>query len=218
MKRSGFTLIELAVVMAVIVTLTSLVVSGFLGIARAMASQTAPRQIRKALEQARQQTLLEGRSIFFCTLDDNSYVLVRPVGQVSGLESGRVFYDYYAPLMKESGLTNRLYNLDKLKPGKKAYMNEIDDYIYSSRRVGWKISWSGDDLGLVVADRYGTAVSSEQFLPKGWTFTTSPGYIEFRPTQEPRFGEGLSGKFIFFKEELSGTVMSLTVDADGRVK
>ena len=111
--RDGFTLIELIAVMGIIVALALLVVGGYSGMSRAIASGQASRQVAATLLLARQTACVNGVRVYLYILSEDEYVLCRKMGTSSGnggkssYQSGKdpyfkkdayVFFDYYTDL------------------------------------------------------------------------------------------------------------------------
>ena len=94
-RRSAFTLIELIAVMGIIVALSLIVVGGYGGMARSMASGQATRQLRDALLLARQTACVNGVRVYCYVLEENVYVLCRKIG-TSSSENGATAHAYQA--------------------------------------------------------------------------------------------------------------------------
>ena len=113
-RRDGFTLIELIAVMGIIVALSLLVVGGYGGMSRAIASGRASRQVRDALLLARQTACVNGVRVYLYVLSEDEFVLCRKMGTSCGnapltrgqsgrdndfrVEATHLFYDYYTDL------------------------------------------------------------------------------------------------------------------------
>ena len=111
--RAAFTLIELIAVMGIIVALALLVVGGYGGMSRAIASGQASRQVADTLLLARQTACVNGVRVYVYVLSEDEYVLCRKMGTSSGYggaasyqrgqdpyfkKDAYVFFDYYTDL------------------------------------------------------------------------------------------------------------------------
>jgi len=183
MKKSGFTLIELLVVIAIIVVLGMVVVNGYLGLARTIASQQAERQVRKALTLARQHACLDGRPTYFYILNNRQYILCTRMGVASSKskpEGGDVysFDDYYSALV-EINRDIQIYNLSRPEISQaitcKAIISRGKD------RVGWTIKHTGGTEAIQQKDIYGVGLYPVQSLPTGYEFggVSKAGFIFF---------------------------------------
>jgi type II secretory pathway pseudopilin PulG len=82
-RSAAFTLIELVAVMGIIVALALLVVGGYSGMSRAIASGQGARQVQDTLLLARQTACVSGVRIYFYILDEEQYLLCRKMGTCS---------------------------------------------------------------------------------------------------------------------------------------
>ena len=82
-RRAAFTLIELVAVMGIIVALALLVVGGYSGMSRAIASGQGARQVADTLLLARQTACVSGVRMYFYILDEEQYLLCRKMGTCS---------------------------------------------------------------------------------------------------------------------------------------
>ncbi len=82
-RNAAFTLIELVAVMGIIVALALLVVGGYSGMSRAIASGQGARQVQDTLLLARQTACVSGVRVYFYILDEEEYLLCRKMGTCS---------------------------------------------------------------------------------------------------------------------------------------
>ena len=82
-RDKAFTLIELVAVMGIIVALALLVVGGYSGMSRAIASSQGARQVQDTLLLARQTACVSGVRVYFYILDEEEYLLCRKMGTCS---------------------------------------------------------------------------------------------------------------------------------------
>ncbi len=197
--KQAFTLMELLVVMAIMLIVSTFLVAGYFGMTRAASYTAAENDLFNYLQLARQRACLDGSPAYFMLLDTNSYVLVRGAGTLTkdmgaADESGWCrFYDAYADpheiAVKDSRV--RIWNMDKNIYGDDATNSPaIDDHPYpypadppgslpKYRRLTCsyeiKLPDKNDYERWKKGDRYGFELHPRQMLPKGFLFELDNG-------------------------------------------
>ena len=93
-KNNAFTLLELMAVMAIMITLSILVVTGFGNTAKAIGSNAGVNSVRKMLNSCRQQAMLDCKPVYLFITGPNTFVAVRQVGEVSNRSNGSLAPPY----------------------------------------------------------------------------------------------------------------------------
>lgn len=196
-NRRGFTLLELLIVMAIMVLLSTIMVTSYFGAQRAAAYSASVTEVRNALTLARQRACMDGRKTFFVFTNDTDFIVVQPIGSFSHI-SGTDYYDGYVD-MQESEAANtrtRIFNLENFED----YYATIGSHtmeadagsLYKGQLVTKFNFYKGNDEidgkgtskntsqsvnpGWEKGDRYGVAISTVFRLPKGFSATKFSGF------------------------------------------
>jgi type II secretory pathway pseudopilin PulG len=173
---------ELLVVMAIMLALSTILVAGYFGMTRAASYTAAETDVYNLLQLARQRACMDGTKVFFVLIDNQSCVLVHGVGQVTGLEPNLRLYDAYADhhtvSTPESGGTHlRLWNMDDngmiddatidYKPKEEVVAGSLppEKFIRTTCVIEGRFSGSWK-----IGDHYGFELYPRQILPKGFYF------------------------------------------------
>jgi Tfp pilus assembly protein FimT len=195
-RRAAFTIMELLVVMAIMLTISTIVVSSYFGMTRAASYHAAENSVLKSLQLARQRACLDGTPVYFMLIDSNSYVLVHGAGELTQDMDSKVnaegrhtifdaYADHHAVTNDNSGL--RVWNMDR-----NVYADDVnitvkefvtEDYpgvanplspAYQHRRLTTvlevKLPAAGQWNQWKKGDRYGFELHPRQMLPSGFHF------------------------------------------------
>ncbi|MGI6495763.1 MAG: pilus assembly FimT family protein [Kiritimatiellia bacterium] len=205
--RAGFTLVELLVVMALMVLITTIMVASYFGAQRA-AAYTACNDVRNYLILARQRACLGGKKTYFAFTNTTDYLVLQPIGRISAFQ-GKTYYDGYTDMADSAYAGNRavLFNLrtfdHRLAQVETITLTDDTGDLYKGQTVA-KLTFfqsnetidpSGGtshsaqiDPGWQVGDRYGIAISPMLRLPKGFEASFTGGgtlggnhFIVFNP-------------------------------------
>lgn len=195
--RRGFTLMELLVVMAIMLIISTILVASYFGMIRAASYTAAENDVYNTLQLARQRACMDGSRVFFMLIDSNSYVLVHGVGTLSqdayttGDDSeipgpDDKLSDAYADLEGLTSVSNnvRIWHMDEnafadVLRIRRAYDQKIEDPLDTSKE------YKRNEYSIFVAplgassdlwrkgDRYGFELYPRQALPKGFFFSLS---------------------------------------------
>jgi prepilin-type N-terminal cleavage/methylation domain-containing protein len=199
--RRGFTLVELLVVMAIMVTVSAILVANYFGMTRAASYTAAGRNVYNMLMLARQRACMDGAPVHFMLIDSNSYVLVRGAGTLCRNLENNLIRDYYADLDamavdldEYSDDEIRVWNMDNgacavvdthgENGGIRKWTDEkatFPDSNATYKRVSYTIKLrSANAAEWKEGHRYGFELYPRQLLPKGFRF----GFNS--PQQTPR--------------------------------
>ncbi|NLF23967.1 MAG: type II secretion system protein [Lentisphaerae bacterium] len=195
-RRAAFTIMELLVVMAIMITISTIVVSSYFGMTRAASYHAAENSVLKALQLARQRACLDGTPVQFMLIDSNSYVLVHGAGELTqdmdskvNAEGRHTFYDTYAD---HHAVTNDNSNLRVWNMTQNVYADDVtirvaertnedypgvpnpNDAAYQHRGLTTilevKLPAAGQWSRWKKGDRYGFELHPRQMLPNGFFF------------------------------------------------
>ena len=226
-RRAAFTLIELIAVMGIIVALALVVVGGYSGMTRAIATGQATRQVRDALLLARQTACVRGVRVYCYFLSEEEYVLCRKIGTSSGQDrsssddrfpkgdSGHVFPDSYTDLSSF---------INEVDAASEAYSDDNDSGYDKSALTSDLLLFQLSDSGEA---RYGKLrwVEADKDKGYGWNLFYAPvdghepnfktntdyGIALFPIRVLPKgfaFDEDMIGQFVYF--EPTGTANKKT--------
>ena len=185
--RRGFTLMELLIVMAIMIVITTILVGGYFGMTRAASYHAAETGVFNLLQLARQRACMDGTKVFFMLLDSNTCVLVRGVGELgTGMQKSSEgelryhFYDYYADhhiitnefsKLRVWNMSNNLYGEDvqlsrSFNAGSRADFRPFYTVDAKLRSAGEVNQWKK-------GDRYGFELFPRHVLPLGFLFSVN---------------------------------------------
>lgn len=202
-QRAGFTLLELLIVIAMMIFITTIAAVNYFHASRAYSYTTAGNTIFNALQMARQRACVDNKAVYFYLTDTNSFVLQESSGTLSSISSGndtttptdpsRIFYDNYSDA---SSFRSNSLLVDINQPGVSAIVwlaetKPIPGSAGVDPTTGNPVSCDQQTCVLHVTnnptatydvthwkigDQYGIALTTVQLLPKGFTFhnTKSP--------------------------------------------
>lgn len=219
--RRGFTLLELLVVIGLMVLVTTIVVSGTFGMARASSYLAAENVLLRTIQNTRQSACTSGRKeiIAFVGPDNgefkaNSFVTIEAAGMVTEEVNGRNYIqDRTAVGHMPGGIGSRaVWNLRSGKKYKCSSIQPIPSQAvqipgYSDKRYSYcvtQITFS-DGFGngeWVKGDTYGFQIADIQYMPTGFEIAIG--------TQTERVKEG---QLIVFKPD--GKVCLGTASVNG---
>lgn len=195
--RRGFTLLELLIVMAIMVLLSTIMVTNYFGAQRAAAYSASVTEVRNALTLARQRACMDGRKTFFVFTNDTDFFVVQPIGAFTHVQ-GKVYYDGYVD-MQESEAANtrtRIFNLENFEDyyatvGTHTMESDAGDLFKGQYVTKFEFYKGNDEIdgsgtstssaasvnpGWSKGDRYGVAISTMFRLPKGFSATKFTGF------------------------------------------
>ncbi len=180
---------ELLVVMAIMLTLSTILVAGYFGMTRAASYTAAESEVFNLLQLARQRACMDGTKVFFMLIDSNSYVLVHGVGELTRDMGSQTFngrhriYDAYADHHVYTGFGSKLrvWNMDKnvyaddvsisLVPSTEdTYEGSGDRYRRQIYTLDAILPKPAEYSSWKKGDRYGFELYPRQMLPKGFYF------------------------------------------------
>jgi prepilin-type N-terminal cleavage/methylation domain-containing protein len=229
-RRSGFTLLELLVVITMMIFITTIAVMNYLGVMRGAGWTTLSSNIRNTLLMARQRACLDNKPVVFYLLDKTNYVVQIAHGTVAKIDHGtpQTFWDQEAVL----GDTNApLLNLDRpgatatisgTAPGNLSLSNVNASGVMQTYHVA-ALRYTVVTNGYwAEGDRYGIQAFTPLTLPKGFEFTPDPLSVSagqrmvlFQPDGTIDTAGGLSSLVV--RETLSGKTALFTMDPSGSI-
>jgi hypothetical protein len=126
--------------MGIIVALAMVVMGGYSGIARAIASGQATRQLRDALLLARQNACVNGNRTYVYVLSEDEFVICRKIGTSSGTQ-GKSSYNSGDPMYKKDTYIFNDYYTDL-----SSFVNEVDRGSESAGSENTSSSYAKADL------------------------------------------------------------------------
>ena len=195
MKRyGGFTLIELMVVMALMVVISTIVVSGTFGMTRSASYRTAENIVFNALQAARQQACTDGKRVVVAftndrggSSDDNALSIIEATGTITETVTGRYIQDRCANLARYTGSgiarsgksTNTVWNLrtgakftgftlGSATSNPKTIPGGGGRYSYDVSVLEPKTGSGFDPAFWKIGDPYGFQITQPQTLPRGF--------------------------------------------------
>ena len=232
-QRAGFTLLELLIVIAMMIFITTIAAVNYFHASRAYSYTTAGNTIFNALQMARQRACIDNKAVYFFLTDTNSFVLQESVGTISSVNAesdptqpnGKIFYDNYSDA---SAFASNSVLIDIDQPGSGALVwkaetgtntihngwidanNNAIDANYSSCVLHVTNNPACDFSKWAVGDHYGVSIFALQLLPKGFTFQqTSPTKIVFMPDGTVDLS-ALPGGALVVVENISGANHQIT--------
>ena len=202
-RDDGFTLLELLIVMALMVLLSTIMVTSYFGAQRAASYTASATDVRNALTFARQRACMNGKRTFLAFTNATDFIVVQPIGKISCIQ-GDYYYDGYTDMADNANAGNRtrLYNLQTFAN----HLAQIDvitmeadrDPLFKGQTVARITFYNGNDevdssgkstkkAGVLKPPAsehwdkdvpYGVAVSTLQRLPKGFEAKFSGGDSE----------------------------------------
>ena len=119
-RNSGFTLIELMVVIGIMILIGSIVITGSFGMSRASGYMAAENIVYNTLQAAHQKACTDGRRVLVAFVkieaesDDYALVTVEAAGTIEEIANSKVFYDKTSLLAANSDTRSddSIWNLD----------------------------------------------------------------------------------------------------------
>jgi type II secretory pathway pseudopilin PulG len=180
---------ELLVVMAIMLTISTILVAGYFGMTRAASYAAAETDVYNLIQLARQRACLDGTKVFFMLIDSNSYVLVHGVGELTrdmenrSYEGRHRIYDAYADhfAVNQASSKLRIWNMDRNVYAddvnisldtaiEDTYAGSGDRYMRQTCTLAAKLPRPADYSSWKQGDRYGFELYPRQMLPKGFYF------------------------------------------------
>ncbi len=207
MKRSsGFTLIELMVVIGIMILIASIVVTGSFGMSRASSYMAAESVVYNTLQAARQKACTDGKRVLVAfvkieadansEIDDYSLVTAEAAGTIGEMSSTdrTFFYDRTSTLanFQDTRSDESIWNLDTGVCAQGPFTNYVADIegqpIPSDIDVG-AFGYSTTKISLLGKDKfvsqkwapghsYGFQIGETQELPTGFKFKVNGGSPE----------------------------------------
>ncbi len=193
-RDDGFTLIELIAVMGIILAMSMVVVSSYVGITRAMAARAGISHLANAVRLTRQHACMDGQRTYLYVLDETNYVISRRAGVVSE-RGGTSFLDRYGDLSsfvdrsdeERGGL--RVFDLSLSASG--TPFARVERIQWNDAERAWIVYFVRDPAfppppGTIFQPGhvYGVELYTVRELPKGHRFRegSTRGYMYFEPT------------------------------------
>jgi prepilin-type N-terminal cleavage/methylation domain-containing protein len=185
--RQAFTLIELLIVIAIIITISTILVASYFGMVRGSSYAAVEKNVYNALTLARQRACIDRMRVCLLFQSTNDFVLVRSAGRVTGREvSESKIFDAYADFSGKSVYTGyeeansiRLYNMDRngsalvVSAGISKNSNAIDPVTgkkFTRDEMEFRLTGTAGQP-FEVGDHYGLELYQLQRLPRGFSCT-----------------------------------------------
>ncbi|MBN2301710.1 MAG: prepilin-type N-terminal cleavage/methylation domain-containing protein [Lentisphaerae bacterium] len=186
-RKTGFTILELLVVMVIMAIMMGVAISSNFGITRGMEFRSAVDHLRSTVLHARQTAILTGREIYvvFDQQETNAnYTICQYEGTVTDIGAGgapsRVFVDEFSDLsnMASNSVIFNLSNLDNPSL-RRTVIYTVEDM------GGWYAATTSNSVWRV-GDKYGWQIFPDTSLPRGYKFGNGdPNYtvptVKFKP-------------------------------------
>jgi len=221
----GFTLLELLIVIAMMIFITTISLMNYFGAMRTAGYTAVSNDVFNALLMARQRACIDNKPVCFYLTDSNKFVLQEPLGTVAQIK-GFTFYD---PYVDPAAVSSNMAIVDITTPGASATILLTTNgplplmpgvFDVNNIQIFYACSFAVDKpAGWTAGDSYGIAVSPEQMLPKGFVFTqpssTPCVFATFMPD-----GTAAASATLQVRETLKNDAnhqLSFSVDATGKV-
>lgn len=211
----GFTLLELLAVMAIMLILSSLAVTGYRAMISGSGVGAAVGHLRQTLDLARQTAIMQGKSSYVVFYQDTGtawYVTCMGEGYKTDGGGGILVDAYSAGASMSLGMD--VFNLSS----DEARWGQIID-VQDANGDGIK-EYTLSASGIGIDDRYGWMVSQKVYLPRGfWFQDSSPDTVRFKPDGTACSPGGLPKNFdvYIYEETRPDQVYSVSVMSDGRI-
>ena len=183
MKRSGFTLIELMVVIGIMILLATIVVTGSFGMSRASGYMAAENVVYNTLQAARQKACTDGKRVVVAfvkikadaditEIDDYALVMVEAAGTIEKMSAKdrTIFYDRTSLLANAIFQNQRsddaIWNLDSVVCAEGPFTNSVEN-LEGDNTDPQKIPFDDTEVGY-----YGYSTTMVKLLGKD-KFTTA---------------------------------------------
>lgn len=230
---SGFTLLELLVVITIMIFIATIAVMNYFGVMRVFGFSAATSNVLNTLRMARQRACLENKTTIFYLQDATNYVVQVAYGTITRIDSGSspIFWD--SDISEGVSSNETLLNLDH--PGATAtFASSIPGNLgmsnvnasgvmenYTVPAIAYNnVSASGT---WNVGDRYGILAFTPVTLPNGLVFDPDPTagssthrMAIFNGDGTINTTDGLSTLVI--KEVLTGRTITFTLGSDGTIR
>lgn len=168
-RHSAFTLLELLIVIAIMVFISTITVINIFGNMRAASYNAVANDVFDALVLARQHACLDGKTTWFYLSDSNHYVIVRIVGTITDSSVGGTFlFDPYTDA-SDIGPGLKLFNMltgESVTVITNQYVPNWNGY----NLVVTPNTWSVDPTNGLA---YGIALHDEKEVPRGFYLSTT---------------------------------------------
>lgn len=174
MKKAGFTLLELLIVMGIMIILSVIALVGYRGVISGSGVVSACSHLGQICQLSRQMALIQGKSVFVIFYQDATsswYTVCRKEGEATMGTSGNTLNDEFNS------------ELGFLRPGIDVFNLSTTGALYSTIRGipdnGTSVTTSNSIWN--VGDMYGWEVRPRMRLPALFRFDSAPLTIRFRP-------------------------------------
>lgn len=216
-RRRGFTLLELLAVMAIMLIMATITITGYNAMMSGVGTGSAITHLRQTMQLARQSAILKGQSTFVIFDQKNGtngwYTTCAAQGYNSSSDNLNVM-DLYNGDIKTLVPGGTLFNLSE-EAHRSSVIKEVQPDAFTCITEAPGI-WSN-------GCRYGWEISQRLQLPRGYRFTEDPPpTIQFKPNgtvvdwKNDRVAKGVLK--ITIKDEKSGDEYSIQIDYDGSMK
>ncbi len=201
-RRSGFTLIELMVVIGIMILIASIVVTGSFGMSRASGYMAAESVVYNTLQAARQKACTDGKRVLVAfikikadlntEIDDYALVTVEAAGKIGSITENTFFYDRTSALANFQNTLSEesIWNLDSgacvqgpftnyvvfLGPEEIRSHDMAGCYGYATTKVElWKSPDKFNKSEWKDGNDYGFQIGEPQELPMGFKLKVNGG-------------------------------------------
>ena len=185
----GFTLLELLIVIAMMIFISTIAVVNYFGVTRAASYSAISTNVFNALLTARQRACLDNKTVYFYLQNNTNFVLQESFGTIAGIDpdggtGGYIFYDPYVSSLSFQS-NSVLLNIDVPGSGAIVWQSSPGNYtIHGIDANGNAVSYSTTACELFVTNNsasasftwsignhYGMQLYAPQTLPKGFVFS-----------------------------------------------
>ena len=169
----AFTLIELLTVMAIMVIIATIVMMGYFGTTRGMASKSAAQHISQSLNLARQSAIMQGRKVcvvFGQNRSNSWYSIVLKEGHMYTHDMKKK-KDEFSDWSTLAGTTSIVYNLLNGETGTLCNITNASDTWFGTL-------YESSDFNFHDGIPYGFELYPRTMLPKGLQFGSDAGAPE----------------------------------------
>jgi type II secretory pathway pseudopilin PulG len=169
-RRSAFTLLELLIVIAIMIFISTITIINIFGNMRAASYNAVANDVFDSLVLARQRACLDGKTTWFYLTDSNHYVIVRVMGTIADPPTGgTILYDPYTDA-SDIGPGLKLFNM---LTGESVTLTSPPTYDSTLNRYELHVTpntWSVDPTNGLA---YGIALHDEKEVPRGFYLSTT---------------------------------------------